>query len=229
MSKTPATSDRAAFVRAEGVLVDRGVLSAVAYMAAHRPGFRERGLRLLQTAAAAPLFAALGQRDRSLGNRVAHLPLRDMSEDRIAILAEEYVEDILRDKVLDTGVELLKGLRREGFTVVVLSEGIDEVIGRLVRSLGVADEVHTNRLEYRAGRATGKLLDPVVGGYEGGRFVRDWGRRRGLDLSRCRAYASKAPDVLLLSAVGEPCAVNPDFTLRKAAREANWPILDYPA
>ena len=89
MNTTATPPDRAAFVRAEGVLVSRGVLSAVAYMAAHRPGFRERGLRLLQTATAAPLFAALGQRDRSLGNRIAHLPLRDMSEDRIAVLAEE--------------------------------------------------------------------------------------------------------------------------------------------
>ena len=45
--------------------------------------------RLLQTATAAPPFAALGQRDRSLGYRIAHLPLRDLSEDRIAVLAEE--------------------------------------------------------------------------------------------------------------------------------------------
>lgn len=229
MSTSAEQPERAAFVRAEGVLVSRGVLSAVAYMAAHRPGFRERGLRLLQTATAAPLFAALGQRDRALGNRIAHLPLRDMSEDRIAVLAEEYVEDILRDKVLDTGVELLRRLRREGFHVVVLCEGIDEVMGRLVRSLEVADDVHANRLEYKNGRATGKLEDPVLGGYEGGRFVRDYAAERGLDLARCRAYASKGPDIVLLSAVGEPCAVNPDYTLRKAAREADWPVMDYPA
>jgi phosphoserine phosphatase len=33
--------------------------------------------------------------------------------------------------------------------------------------------------------------------------------------------------MLLLAAVGNPCAVNPDFTLRRAARDARWPIVDY--
>jgi phosphoserine phosphatase len=31
----------------------------------------------------------------------------------------------------------------------------------------------------------------------------------------------------LLHSVGNPCAVNPDFALRRLAREADWPILDY--
>ena len=33
----------------------------------------------------------------------------------------------------------------------------------------------------------------------------------------------------LLSAVGKPCVVNPDLTLRKAAKEADWPVMDYRA
>jgi hypothetical protein len=32
---------------------------------------------------------------------------------------------------------------------------------------------------------------------------------------------------LLLSTVGARCAVNPDFTLRRAAQQADWPVLDY--
>jgi phosphoserine phosphatase len=31
----------------------------------------------------------------------------------------------------------------------------------------------------------------------------------------------------MLAAVGRPCAVNPDYTLRRAAREAGWPVMDY--
>jgi phosphoserine phosphatase len=33
--------------------------------------------------------------------------------------------------------------------------------------------------------------------------------------------------MLLLSAVGKPCAVNPDFVLRRSARDADWPIIEY--
>ena len=33
--------------------------------------------------------------------------------------------------------------------------------------------------------------------------------------------------VMLMGAVGEPCAVNPDFTLRRAAEQANWPVVYY--
>ncbi len=220
---------KAAFLRAEGLLVSRGVLSAVAYMTANRCGFRERALRLGQTALAAPVVAALGQRDRTLGNRLAHLALRDMGEDRVAVLAEEYVEDILRDKVLDTGVELARRLRREGHRIVVLCEGIGHVMRPLVEGLKIADDIACNELEFRGGRATGKLVDPVLGGYESGRWVRDYAREHGVDLARSAAYGTHAPDIMLLGAVGRPCAVNPDFTLRKAAREAGWPVLDYPA
>ena len=35
------------------------------------------------------------------------------------------------------------------------------------------------------------------------------------------------PDMLLLAAVGKPCAVNPDFVLRRSARDADWPIIEY--
>jgi phosphoserine phosphatase len=50
-----------------------------------------------------------------------------------------------------------------------------------------------------------------------------------LDLEHSVAYAGHGPDLLLLSTVGIPCVVNPDFTLRKAAKEADWPVVEYTA
>ena len=220
---------KAAFFRAEGIVVSQGVVAAAAYMAGNRAGFRERAFRLGQAALAAPIFAVLGQNDRVLGNRVAHLALRDMSEDRISVLSEEYVADILRDKVLETGLELMKRARGEGRRVVVLAEGIGHIMRPLAEDLGVIDDMVCNELEFRDGRATGKLLDPVIGGYEGGRWLEDYAEEHDIDLAGSVAYASHGPDLLLLSAVGSPCAVNPDLTLRKAAREADWPVIDFRA
>ncbi len=222
----PAT---AAIFRAEGVLLQSGVIHAAMFMAGQRAGMRERILRFGQALASAPVFGLLGQNDRSLGNRVAHLCYRDMTEDRVVVLAEEYVEDMLDQKVLDSGIELMRKAKADGHRVVVLAEGIAEIMDRLRERLRYVDDLVCNRLEYRGGKATGKLLEPVIGGYEGGKWLQQYAREHDIDLSRSFAYAGHGPDLLLLSAVGHPCAVNPDFTLRKAAREADWPIMDYRA
>ncbi len=220
----------AAFFRAEGVLISKGVVHAATWMASQRAGFRERALRFGQAALAVPVFGLLGQNDRSLGNRVVHLAYRDISADRVEVLAQEYVEDVLEDKILDSGVELIKKARAEGRRVVVISEGISEIMTRVVeRYFRGVDELVCNRLEYKNNEATGKLLEPVIGGYEGGRWVQDYAAEHDLDLEGSIAYAGHGPDLLLLSAVGKPCVVNPDFTLRKAAREADWPVMDYSA
>ncbi|MEM6293582.1 MAG: haloacid dehalogenase-like hydrolase [Myxococcota bacterium] len=222
-------TNTAAFFRAEGTLISSGVLQAAAYMASQRAGMRERLLRFGQTALAAPIYGVLGQNDRTLGNRVAHLSYRDISEDRVAILAEEYVEDILKEKILDSGLELMKQAKKEGRRIVVISEGISEIMKGIEPHLRYVDDLVCNRLEYKDHKATGKLIDPIVGGYDGGTWLKDYARKHELDLERSVAYAGHGPDLLLLSAVGEPCAVNPDFTLRKAAKEADWPIMEYTA
>lgn len=219
----------AAFFRAEGVIVSTGVMQAAAFMAAQRAGMRERALRFGQVVLSAPLLGLLGQNDRSLGNRVAYLSYRDMSLDRVAVLANEYVEDVLKEKILDTGRELLRKAKRDGHRVVLLSESLEEVMSGLREHLRDVDDVICNRLEYRDHKATGRLLDPVVGGYEGGKWIQAYAQEHGIDLSRSIAYAGHGPDLLLLSAVGRPCAVNPDYTLRKAAKEADWPVVEYTA
>ena len=219
----------AAFFRAEGVILKAGVVHAAAFMAAQRAGMRERAFRFGQVALAAPIFGLLGQNDRSLGNRVAHLSYRDMSDDRIAILSEEYVDDVLKEKLLDSGLELMKRAKREGHRVVVISEGISEIMERLREHLRHCDDLVCNHLEYRNNKATGRLEEPIVGGYEGGKWLTDYAAEHDIDLSRSVAYAGHGPDLLLLSAVGQPCVVNPDFTLRKAAREASWPVVEYTA
>ena len=84
------TAKRAAFFRAEGVLLSRGVLAATAYYAANAQKFSERALRLGVVALSAPLQGLLGQNDRTLANRLAFLAARGMSEDRLAELGEEY-------------------------------------------------------------------------------------------------------------------------------------------
>ena len=217
----------AAFFRVEGILLSRGVLAASAYIAGNAKKFGERALRLGLVALAAPVHAVLGQTDRALAHRLVHLAFRGMSEDRVAVLADEYAEDILKGKLLDQGVELMKRARDEGRRVVLLSDGVSSIMEPFARHLKHHDELVCNHLEFRDGEATGKLLDPIIGGASGGRWLRQYALEHDLDLAHSAAYGSHGPDMLLLSAVGRPCAVNPDFVLRRSARDADWPIIEY--
>ncbi|MFY0532456.1 HAD family hydrolase [Nannocystis pusilla] len=220
-------TNTAAFVRVEGILLARGVLSAAAYLAGNAKKFGERAVRLGLVGLAAPVHRLLGQTDRALAHRLAHLAIRGMSQDRVEVLCEEYAEDVLKDTILDQGLELLKRLQAEGRRVVLLSDSIEPIMKPLARHLKHYDELVYNKIEFEDGEATGKLLDPVIGSNVGGRWLDDYAAAHNFELSRCAAYGAHGPDMLLLSRVGKPCAVNPDFVLRRSAKDADWPIIDY--
>jgi len=100
--------------------------------------------------------------------------------------------------------------RKQGHRVVLISEGIEQVVEPLARA-AKADDYVCNRLEFVDGETTGKLLEPVIGGHELGRWVRRYAAEHDLDLTNSVTYTAHGPDLLLLAAVGQPCAVNPDF------------------
>jgi putative phosphoserine phosphatase / 1-acylglycerol-3-phosphate O-acyltransferase len=60
--------------------------------------------------------------------------------------------------------------------------------------------------------------------------VRRWAEGHGVELSDSWAYSDSVFDVPLLSAVGHPCAVNPDLRLQAVAALRRWPVrhLDVP-
>jgi len=133
-------SETAAFFRVEGTLVARGAVSLAAYCAANQARLGDRFMRLGQLAMTAPVYAVLGQSDRVLANRLAYLALRDMSEDRVAVLAEEYFEQILKSRVLKGGLELIKTARAEGHRVVLISDMLESVVVPLVQQLRHVDD-----------------------------------------------------------------------------------------
>ena len=222
-------SQTAAFIRAEGALVAQGALFAAAYIAANAQGLRERAMRLGHIAVAAPVHALLGQNDRSFANRLTWAALRGMSEDRVHVLADELYRERIEPAVLGSGIELVHRARRDGHRVVLFSESIGLLVEPLAAHVRRVDDVVCNHLEMRDGEATGRLLEPVVGGHDGARWVREYAARHDIDLTRSVAFGSRAPDTTLLAVVGHPCAVNADFTLRRAAVDARWAQLDYAA
>ena len=215
----------AAFFRVEGTLIERSSIAASAWFASNAQGLGERLARLGNVALAAPLSVLGELQIGSTATRMTWMGVRGMSEDRLLLLGEEYYEKYLKEAVLDVGKELLKQARKQHRRIVLISDNIDLVIAPFAEELG-ADDLISNRLEIRKGKATGRLEDPVIGGNLTGQWARTFADEYAIDLKTSWAYGASGSDSLLLSAIGQPCAVNPDRQLRRLASDHDWPIVE---
>ncbi|MEP7274608.1 MAG: SDR family oxidoreductase, partial [Acidobacteriota bacterium] len=165
--KTDNRDDRAknqpvqTFWRVEGSLLNIEAVRPVAFFTWNAQTFSERWKRrggLFLLALARPLLYAL---DRILATRVLHTLLRGVSRDRLDLLGEEYFNYILKPKLRPKAVkELQRGLE-QGENIVLVSQGLEHIMRPLARHLGI-DQIVSNRLEFRDGLATGRLLAPVI-------------------------------------------------------------------
>ena len=57
--------------------------------------------------------------------------------------------------------------------------------------------------------------------------IRKLSEERGYDLKECYSYSDSHNDLPLLTAVGNPSAINPDAILRIKALAEGWPVHDF--
>ena len=217
-----ASTRKAAFFRLEGTLSPRPTLTAAAWLAANAQAVGERLARLTNVALAAP-FVLRG--DRTRGGRVAWMGLCGISEDRLIVLGEEYAERWIIPSLAKVGLELLETARTRGHRIVLISDNLEAIARPVAEYLEIADLV-CNRIEIRSGKVTGRLMDPVIGGSVALQWARRFASEESIDLSTSLAYGAHGDDTLLLSGIGRPCAVSPDRTLRRTAREMEWPVVE---
>jgi len=147
--------------RVEGSLLELTTVRPVAFFTWNAQTFTERwvrrGLVLLMAVVRPVLYAA----NRVFATRMVHTVLRRVSRDRLDSLGDEYFQYKLKPYLKPDGVERLKTLVGSGAEVVLVSQGLDHVMRPLAHHLGVK-WVIANRLEFRGGIATGRLLEPVI-------------------------------------------------------------------
>ena len=98
---------------------------------------------------------------RTFATRFLHTLLRGVSLDRLDLLGEEYFQYVLKPQIRKEASEKLLDMVRRGERVVLVSQLLDHIMRPLARHFGI-DAFVANRLEFRDGAATGRLLDPVV-------------------------------------------------------------------
>ncbi len=218
------TQKSIAVFRVEGVLLKRGTLSFATYLAANAQGIGERVFRLGHVALSAPISRAFRKSDRERSSSLAYYPLKGMSKDRIAFMAEEYFETRLKRNLLEDGIALLLRAQVQGRKVVLVGDMVEELMKRLAKYLKV-DHYQANRLEYVDRFATGRLLPPKIGGHQSMDQLKGLLAQNSLGLESSQAFVSSGSDANLLRLVQEPCVVNPDHLMRRLARHEHWPVL----
>jgi len=214
----------ASYFDVDGTLVRTNLLHpTLFYLLNQRTPLQSLG-KLARTALRAPRLAVAELQDRRLFNELLFSAYEGMSRDRLLLLADEAFDTVIKRALYPNAKELVARTRAQGHEVILVSGALDFLMEPLAKFLGATSFI-ANQLEFAAGIATGKLLRPVVAGPEKARLIRQHARAQGHDLDECFAYSDSYSDVPMLSVVGHPAAVNPDFRLAQLAAAHGWPVL----
>ena len=155
------TDRKPTYWRVEGSLLELGALRPVGFFTWNARSFSERWARragMVGMALARPFAYAAS---RTFATRFLHSLLRGVSRDRLDLLGEEYFHYVLKPQLREEAVKKVVDAIRQGEQVVLVGQLLENILRPLAHHLGVSSFL-ANRLEYRDGKATGRLLDPVV-------------------------------------------------------------------
>jgi thioester reductase-like protein len=147
--------------RVEGSLLDLTVVRPVAFFTWNAQTFAERIRRRGLIFAMALLRPLLYATNRKFATRAMHTVLRGVTRDRLDLLGEEYFQYKLKPRLKSEGERKVQELIQSGAEVVLVSQALDHIMRPLAEYLGVK-RIVANRLDFRDGVATGRLLDPVI-------------------------------------------------------------------
>ena len=149
------------FWRVEGSLLNLTAVRPVGFFAWNSQSFLQRWSRRGAMATLALARPFLYVTNREFATRLLHTVLRGVSRDRLDLLGEEFFEYFLKPRLKLPGVALLNETIGQGADIVLVSQGLDHIMRPLAKYLGV-NRIIANRLDFRDGMATGRLLDPVI-------------------------------------------------------------------
>jgi HAD-superfamily subfamily IB hydrolase, TIGR01490 len=200
----------AAFYDLEGTLVSTNLVHTLGFYATRQQGIWQTAKKSVGTLAKLPFFGITDLYSRNVFNEVFFRSYEGFSQDRLRYFSDELFEEVLKPAIYAGTPELIAQGKKIGQRQVVLTGALDFTIQRLMEYLGIDDYV-ANRLEFVNGYATGRVLPPVMASATKAKWIREYAERESLNLSESYAYSDSISDLPMLSIVGHPVAVNPDF------------------
>jgi HAD superfamily hydrolase (TIGR01490 family) len=223
MNKSAQTT--ASFYDLEGTLVSTNLVHTLGFYAQRQQGLLQTFKKSAMTLVKLPFFGITDLYSRNVFNEVFFKSYKGESADRLRFFSEELFEKVLKPAIFDGTFEMIKTSKKLGLRQIVITGALDFTIERLMDHLGI-DEFAANRLEFVNGYATGRLLPPVMASATKAIWIREYAEREGINLSDSYAYSDSISDLPMLSIVGHPAAVNPDFRLKQIALQHDWAILN---
>lgn len=215
----------AAFYDLDGTLVRTNLVHSYFYTALNESSLTRVVTKTLGGMARLPMFWAVDQLDRLAFNELLFAQYEGQYQDRLNEFAADHFERVLKPNIYPGAYDLVATSKKRKLRQVLISGNLDIMVRPLADHLGF-DDMITNRLEFKRGKATGKLLPPVLAGANKARFIQEYAREHDIDLLASYGYSDSYSDYPMLAVLGRPAAVNPDFRLRRAARSFDWPVLD---
>ncbi len=215
----------AAFYDLEGTLVSTNLVHTLGFYAQRQQGLWQTLKMSAGTVAKLPFFGLTDLYSRNVFNEVFFRSYKGLSEDRLRFFSEELFEEVLKPAIFPGTFELIKTSKKIGQRQIVLTGALDFTVASLMDYLGIDDFV-ANRLEFVNGYATGRILPPVMASATKAKWMREYAEKNEINLSESYSYSDSISDLPMLSIVGHPVAVNPDFRLKQTAAQHDWAILD---
>ena len=215
----------ASFYDLEGTLVSTNLVHTLGFYARRQQGLFKTIKKSAATLAKLPLFGVTDFYSRNVFNELFFQSYKGESEDRLRYFSEKLFEEVLKPAVFDGTPELIAQSKKIGQKQIVITGALDFTIERLMNYLGI-DEYAANRLEFVNGYATGRILPPVMASATKAKWMREYSEKNDINLSESYAYSDSISDLPMLSIVGHPVVINPDFRLKQTAIQHDWAILD---
>jgi phosphoserine phosphatase len=145
----------------------------------------------------------------------------------LAGLKDSDLEAVQASMLLTPGARtLVRTLKRLGYEIAVVSGGFTQVIGALVRDLGI-DHLAANELVLDGGILTGELRGPIVDRAGKAEALLRFAAGAGVPVARTIAVGDGANDIDMLAAAGLGIAFNARPVVQRAADTAlSVPYLD---
>jgi HAD superfamily hydrolase (TIGR01490 family) len=209
----------------DGTLLSSNVVETYLWMRLQELDAASRAAELGRTAVRLPGLLRAERSERSAFLRQVY---REYEGARLSDL-DEIADEVLTSHVLSrlspAAVRRVREHRAAGHRTVLVTGAIRA----LTRPLApLFDHIEAAELSVdERGICTGHLDQSPLVGESRAAWVRQYAEQEGLDLERSFAYADSHSDLPMLSAVGNPVAVQPDITLLRHARKNHWPIVDW--
>ncbi|MEM7338545.1 MAG: HAD-IB family hydrolase [Actinomycetota bacterium] len=189
---------------------------------------RERGLlgpdRLGVGRAAFGLFDLIGETLPSIAlTRVGVRAVKGWPRGEVQAAGRDIVPTLSK-KVEPFAKAAIEDHRARGHKVVLATTTPFDLVEPFAEAMGFDDVLATRYRVADDGTYKGEIDGEFVWNRGKARSVATWARANLVELSDSWAYSDSVFDLPMLSAVGNPVAVNPDARLLVVARTRGWPI-----